>query len=127
MSDVGTFRTAMKIESMERRGDVRLAGDALVDTGSKFTWVPRELLESLGVRQEFLQSFRVADGREIQRPVGMAIVHAGGRITPDWVVFAEPNDTVILGAHSLEGMNVRVDAQRKLFVDAGPVLAGVAA
>lgn len=30
---------------------------------------------------------------------------------------------VILGARSLEGMNLRVDAQRKQLVTAGPILA----
>ena len=127
MTDVGTFRTEMKIESTERRGDIRVAGDALVDTGSEFTWVPRDLLESLGVRKEFVQSFRLADGRRLERSVGIAIVHAARRITPDWVVFAEPSDTVILGAHSLEGLNVRVDPRRKALVDAGPITTGVAA
>jgi hypothetical protein len=40
------------------------------------------------------------------------------------VLFAEAGDMVLLGARSLEGLNVRVDAQRKRLVPAGPILAG---
>ena len=43
-----------------------------------------------------------------------------------FVVFAEPGDMTILGARSLEGLNVRVDSQRKQLVPAGPILAGTA-
>jgi len=31
---------------------------------------------------------------------------------------------VLLGARALEGLNLRIDAQRKQLVNAGPVLAG---
>jgi len=54
------------------------------------------------------------------------IVHAAGAKAPDFVVFAEPGDMTILGARSLEGLNVRVDSQRKQLVPAGPILAGTA-
>lgn len=124
MSDVGTFRTTILIESVERRGETRAVENALVDTGSEFTWVPRSVLEELGIRPERLQRFLVADGRAVERPLGIGIVHAAGTSAPDFVVFAEPDDMVILGARSLEGMNLRVDAQRKQLVTAGPILAG---
>lgn len=57
-------------------------------------------------------------------PLGIGIIHAAGTSAPDFVVFAEPDDMVIRGARSLEGMNLRVDAQRKQLVTAGPMLAG---
>ena len=124
MSDMGTFRTPILIESVERRGVTRAVENALVDTGSEFTWVPRAVLEEIGIRPERLQGFIVADGRAIERPLGIAIVHAAGTSAPDFVVFAEPGDMVILGSRSLEGMSLRVDAQRKQLVSAGPILAG---
>lgn len=52
MSDVGTFRTTILIESVERRGETRAVENALVATGSEFTWVPRPVLEELGIRPE---------------------------------------------------------------------------
>jgi predicted aspartyl protease len=123
---MGTFRTTMVIESAEHRGDTRTVEAALVDTGSEFTWVPGTVLEQLGIAPEMTQRFVIADGRHLERPVGIAIVHAGGMKAPDYVVFGEPTDMVILGARTLEGMNVRVDALRKQLVPAGPILAGAA-
>ena len=65
----------------------------------------------------------MADGRVLERDVGHVIVHAGGKATSDDVVFAEPGDQTILGARSLEGLNVRVDPRRKELVSAGPIVA----
>jgi hypothetical protein len=42
-------------------------------------------------------------------------------------VFARPGDLVLLGAHGLEGLNLRVDLGRKELVPAGPVPAAAAA
>ena len=123
MSDMGTFRTTIVIEAVERRGETRAVENALVDTGSEFTWVPRGLLEALEIQPERMQGFVIADGRHIERPLGIAIVHAGGTSAPDFVVFAEPTDMPILGSRSLEGMSLRVDPQRKQLVSAGPILA----
>ena len=85
------------------------------------------LLESIGIEPEVPLTFRLADGRTLERQLGMAIVHVEGRKAPDWVVFAEPGDAVLLGAHSLEGLNYRVDPRAKRFVDAGPVITASAA
>ncbi|MGQ0538733.1 MAG: retroviral-like aspartic protease family protein [Gemmatimonadaceae bacterium] len=105
----------------------RAIENALVDTASELTWAPRPVLEELGIRSERLQRFALADGRTIDRPIGIGIVHAAGTSAPDFVVFAEPEDMVILGARSLEGMNLRVDALTKRLIPAGPILAVMAA
>src|SRR3954471_14895094 len=127
MTDMGTFRTQLVIESAEHRGTMRTVDNALVDTGSEYTWVPAPVLDELRIPGEMMQRFIIADGRELDRPVGIAIVHAAGAKAPDYVVFAEPGDMTLLGARSLEGLNVRVDAQRKQLVPAGPILAGAGA
>jgi hypothetical protein len=43
------------------------------------------------------------------------------------VVFAEATDMTLLGAHSLEGLNLKIDPVRKELVPAGPVIAAAAA
>jgi len=126
MDDMGLFRTTIGVESLAR-GEVRDVADALVDTGSELTWIPRALLESIGVAVERQRAFIVADGRRVERDVGYAIIHASGTSTVDEVVFAEETDFPILGVRSLEGLNLRVDPVKKQLVDAGPVLAVVAA
>jgi predicted aspartyl protease len=126
MSGMGTFRTTIRIESHARRGQMTELANVLVDTGSEATWIPRVILESLGVQREKAVRFRVADGREIERQVGFAIIHANGAQTADDVVFAEPGDLVLLGARTLEGLNFKIDPVRHALVDAGPVDAAAA-
>jgi predicted aspartyl protease len=121
MSDVGILRTTIGVESHQRRGDIRELADTLVDTGSEYSWIPRDVLETLGIGVERAQRFRTADGRVVHRVMGYAIIHAGGTRTSDEVVFAEPGDMVLLGAHTLEGLNLRVDLKSKQLVPAGPV------
>jgi predicted aspartyl protease len=123
MAEVGIFRTTIGIESAVHRGRVDEIPDTLVDTGSEFTWIPRSVLEALGIRPERRQGFRLADGRTVEREMGYAIVHAAGVATADDVVFADQGDFVLLGVRSLEGMNLRVDVARKQLVDSGPALA----
>lgn len=124
---VGLFRTTIEIEHLERRGSRRSLPNALVDTGSEYTWIPRGVLEELGVVAQRKQAFIVADGRRIDRDIGYALVRASSAEAPDLVVFAERGDMVLLGSHSLEGLNLRVDPVRKELVPAGPVIAAVAA
>jgi hypothetical protein len=41
----------------------------------------------------------------------------------DEIVFAEKGDLLLLGARTLEGLNLRVDSGKKKLVAAGPLLA----
>ena len=122
MDDMGIFRTTIAIENSERRGPKQELADTLVDTGSEFTWVPRAVLETLEIAPVRTQRFVVADGRVLEREIGFAIVHAGGTMAPDLVVFAEGGDMVLLGAHSLEGLNMHIDPVHKQLVPAGPIV-----
>ena len=124
---MGIFRTKVGVESPMKRGYVRLLPDTMIDTGSEFTWIPRTVLESLGIKPERTQGFVVADGRRVDREMGYAIIHAAGTATSDDVVFAEDGDMVLLGVRSLEGMNLRIDVIKKQLVDAGPIVAATAA
>src|ERR1043166_117338 len=126
MSGMGSFRMTISVESHTRRGHVKEISNVLVDTGSEATWVPRAMLESLGIEPEKAVRFRVAGGRTIEREAGSAIVHANGAQTADDVVFAEPGDLVLLGARTLEGLNFKIDPVRHALVDAGPIDAAAA-
>ena len=126
MSDVGTFRTSISIEHAARRGVLRTVDDVLVDSGSDFSWIPRAVLEALGVARERTERMTAADGRILERDIGFAIVHVEGKSTSDDVVFAEAGDLVLLGARSLEGLNLRVDPRAKRLVSGGPIVAAVA-
>jgi predicted aspartyl protease len=126
MSKMGIFRTTVLIENPARRGYTLEVPGTLVDTGSEHTWIPRVILESLAIRVERRLRFRLADGRIVEREVGFAIVHAAGTATADDIVFAEEGDMILIGARSLEGLNLRVDPAAKVLVPAGPITAAVA-
>ena len=125
MTEMGTLRTTVGVENVLRNSGIRELPETLVDTGSELTWIPRDVLESLGIKPERRQGFRVADGRRVDRDIGYAIVHAGGASTADDVVFGEKDDFVLLGGRSLEGLNLRLDVVSKELIDAGPMLAAV--
>ena len=127
VSEVGIFRVRIEVENPLRRGVVQALEGALVDTGAELSMVPRAVLESLGIRTEKTLRLRTADGRITVRDIGFAIVRAAGVATIDEVVFGEEGDLVLLGARSLEGMNLRVDAREKRLVDAGPIAAAAVA
>lgn len=65
--------------------------------------------------------FLTANGRVITRSVGFAVVRVNDTVTIDEVVFAEKGDLLLLGARSLEGLNLTVDSARKRLVAAGPL------
>jgi len=125
--EMGILRTDIEIESPLREGDRRLLREVLVDTGAELSWAPAAVLESLGIRRRKPIRFQQADGTVLERWVGFAIVHAGGTFTNDEVVFGEPGDLTLLGARSLEGLNLKVDLVGKRLVSAGPMLAALTA
>lgn len=127
MSDMGIFRTTIQIAALERPVQRRTLVDVMVDTGSEYNWAPASLLADLGVVPVRIDRFETADGRILERPVGFAFFYAAGRSTAAAVAFAESHDTVLLGAHGIEGMNLRVDLVRRELVPAGPVPAAVGA
>jgi predicted aspartyl protease len=99
----------------------------LVDTGAELSWVPAEVLESLGIERYNVWRFRQADGTVLERHAGAALVHVAGRRAADEVVFGHPGDLTLLGSRSLEGLNFRIEPVTKRLVDAGPAPAAAAA
>lgn len=125
--DMGTFRVDIEIENPLSRGKRVALHSVLVDTGAELSWFPARLLEELGVERETkLWRFRQVDGTVLERRVGLVKIHVAGTEGYDEVVFGQPNDIILLGAHSLEAMNLRVEPVAKQLVDAGPAPAAVA-
>jgi predicted aspartyl protease len=127
LDDMGTFRVVVEIENPARPGARRMLPSVLVHTGAELSWVPAEVLESLGVERNNKWQFRQADGTILERWTGIVIIGVGGRRTGDDVVFGEPGDLVLLGARTLEGLNVRVEPATRRLIDAGPAPAAAAA
>ena len=127
MDDMGIFRTTIDISStMNPDRRVSIPG-VVVDTGSEYNWIPETLLAELGVVPVRMDRFETADGRVLERPVGFALIFAGGRSTATMVVFARPGEMTLLGAIGLEGLNLRIDLARRELIPAGPVPVAAAA
>ena len=125
--DMGLLRTSVEIQSSRAPGERRLLTQVLVDTGVELSWAPASVLESLGIAREKQIRFQQADGSVLTRWVGFAILRVPEAYTVDEVVFGEPGDPVLLGARTLEGMNLEVDLVGRRLVSAGPMMAGAAA
>jgi predicted aspartyl protease len=125
IDEMGIFRTDVEVAALDAAEERRLLRDVMVDTGSEYNWVPAETLRELGVVPVRVDRFETADGRILERDIGFALFFAAGRSTPAIAVFALPGDMILLGAHGLEGMNLRVDLVRRELVPAGPVPAAL--
>ena len=121
---MGTFYTSCKVANHVDRKKSAEVPKLLVDTGAEFTWINAETLKKIDVAREKKDyTFVTATGQEITRTIGFAIIHVGNAVTIDEVVFGEPGDLELLGARSLEGLNLRVDSRAKKLVTGGPILA----
>jgi predicted aspartyl protease len=124
---MGTFFVRCKIENVIDRTKSAVLSKMLVDTGSEYTWVPAGTLEKIGIQREKKDlPFVMANGQQVTRSVGFAIVRLDKYFTVDEVVFAEKGDLLLLGARTLEGLNLTVDSGRKKLVAAGPIPAASA-
>jgi clan AA aspartic protease len=90
--------------------------ELLVDTGATLSWVPREVIDQLNVPRLARRSFRMADGRTIERETAGAIVQFNGSEANVTLVVAELGDGRLLGATTLESLGFAVDPIRRQLV-----------
>jgi len=125
---MGTFYTKCKVENPVDRTRSVVVPKLLVDTGSEYSWVSERTLDKIGIQREKKDvPFVLANGQEVTRSVGFAIIRLDKFFTIDEVVYAEPGDLLLLGARTLEGLNLTVEPGRKRLVAAGPLPAAAAA
>lgn len=121
---MGLFNTACLIEKQQDRSKKIRIPKLLVDTGSELTWTNQKILEKIDIEQEKKDMrFIMVNGQESTRSIGLAIIRVGKEFTTDEVVFAQKGDLQLLGARSLEGLNLKVDSRNKKLVAAGPFVA----
>ena len=83
--------------------------EVVVDTGSTYTAVPREMLQRLGVLVERSLPSETADGRIVPVDVGEATIRLEGLEFHTPVIFAEEGETNRLGMVSLGESALTVD------------------
>ncbi len=83
-------------------------GHFLVDSGSVYSVLPETILKKLGIKPTDTETFTLANGETIEKPVGNALFMYQGKQRTSPVVFGEP-DIYLLGAVTLESLGVILD------------------
>jgi len=112
---MGMFEVTVKVENLAapgRAAEVPL----LVDTGATLSWIPRDVLQNLGVTAFSRLPFSVADGRVLERDVTAILLTVDGRRAPVEVAFGEAGEAAVLGATALEGLGLLVDPVAKKLI-----------
>ena len=87
----------------------------VADTGAIFSVIPKATLEQLGINSYPEETFFLADGSEIQRPLGDVLVRIDSKSRTVPTIFGEPSDTPLLGVTALEILGFSVNPRtRKL-------------
>ena len=68
-----------------------------METGAELSWIPADVLDSLGIERLGVSRFRQADGTVLERATGRADVFFQGTRAIDEVVFGVPGDLTLLG------------------------------
>ncbi|MBM4039313.1 MAG: hypothetical protein FJ290_12435 [Planctomycetes bacterium] len=125
---MGTFHVSCRVENHVHRSLSAEVPKILVGTESECTWVSAETLRRLRIKVEKKDmTFVMANGKTLSRGVGFAVIGIGEHVTIDEVVFGQEGDLQLLGARTLEGLNLVVDPTRKRLVAGGPVPAALVA
>ena len=111
---MGTFTATIEIGNPEGSRYESVA--ALVDTGASVTTLPASFLRDLDVSPHTQFTFVLADGREIQRPVGQTWLRIAGRSVITLVVFGDEDIEPLLGAYSLQGLMLGVDSPNEQLI-----------
>lgn len=107
-SEMGLIYQKVEIANPSARHR-RAVVDCLVDTGALYSYLPATLLRKLGIRPLARESFELADGRSVRRPVGEAVFRIDGRARVSPVIFAHAGDEPLLGVVTLESLGLAAD------------------
>lgn len=89
--------------------------ELIADTGAIFSMIPRSTLDQLGIASYAEETFHLADGSEIRRPVGDVFIRIDGKARTVPTIFGEPTDIPLLGVTALEILGFTIDPRtRKL-------------
>ncbi len=85
----------------------------LIDSGAVYSVVPSRILKRLGIKPIKTMEFSLADGSFIKRKKGIAYFKYGEHVGGADVIFAEPDDSTLLGATTLEALGLALDPLKR--------------
>ncbi len=104
---MGTFEVEFEVGDPEGRRFERLRG--LVDTGSSYLFVPREVLDRLGVSATRTRRFVLASGQRVDYDAAWVAVRLNDETNPVLCVFGDRGSQPLVGAMVLETFGLGVD------------------
>ena len=116
---MGTF--SVDVEVGDLNGGETASMVALVDTGSSYTVLGRDLLERLGIAPTERRQFQLGDDRLVEWEMGQIGVVLDGRwqVTP--VVFAPPGASPLVGAVTLQQFGLIADSVNERLIPMPPI------
>ncbi|MGH2452945.1 MAG: retroviral-like aspartic protease family protein [bacterium] len=108
---MGTFRVPVQVGRLE--GGEPETIEALVDTGATWTWIPRPILDRLGINPSGRRRLELANGHIVERESGFALVTVEGVTVPTLCIFGDAGTTPLLGAVTLEECALAPDPGRR--------------
>lgn len=85
----------------------------LVDTGAIDSLVPRDHLESIGLKPKAQRTYELADGSEIKMDITTGDIEFMGEIVGGTIIFADPGTEPILGVTALESVGIDIDPRNQ--------------
>src|SRR5919109_3604472 len=115
---MGMFEAQVKLANLAAPGRTEEVS-LLVDTGATLSWIPRAILEKLGVQAFSRLPFALADGRSFERDTTAVLMIVDERKGAVQVAYGESGEEPVLGATSLEGLGFMIDpvAQKLILRD----------
>ena len=83
--------------------------EVLADTGAIYSIIPSTILQCVGIERRSMRKMRLADGRVIERHLGIAEIEVRGETAHSNVIFGEDEDASVLGVTALEELGLQVD------------------
>lgn len=120
---MGTF--SVRLEVSDAAGLRSEEIDAVVDTGATRTTIPGSLLRRLGIDPYRSAEFQLADGTRRELRLGRARVSIGGREELTQVAFGDEDMPCLLGAITLEELDLAVDPVNRRLIPTTALLLGL--
>lgn len=111
---MGTFSYPVQVGRLD--GGESQTIEALVDTGATWTWIPRPILERLGIIPTGRRRLELANGHIVERESGFVLVTVEGVTVPTLCIFGDAGTTPLLGAVTLEECGLAPDPVRRRLV-----------
>jgi len=116
---------SVRVDIGDQQGQRFQPVDALVDTGSTYTWIARSVLEGLDLRPIGQREFELADGRRVFYDTVWTMVRLDGNTLPTLIIFGDEGTQALLGVVTLEEFGLGVDAVNERLIPTPGLLKGL--